>query len=145
MFKIALSDSWRDELCGRGEVLLRATRLPRAYAYRPNPEKLDPCWLGVIRDGATPCPLLVRRGTGLLGPEMYSFLSKTWRRFSRSSQKLALTVVEKFRTSRGDIWSSTPSTRMGTGSTLRRKRTANMTLQQTNLSVGLRPPSGVRS
>lgn len=24
----------------------------RAYAYRPNPEKLDPYWLGVIRDGA---------------------------------------------------------------------------------------------
>jgi len=24
----------------------------RAYAYRPNPQELDPCWLGVIRDGA---------------------------------------------------------------------------------------------
>ena len=22
------------------------------YAYRPNPEKPDPCWMGVVRDGA---------------------------------------------------------------------------------------------
>ena len=24
----------------------------RAYAYRPDPERSDPCWLGVVRDGA---------------------------------------------------------------------------------------------
>ena len=24
----------------------------RKYAYRPDPAQLDPCWLGVIRDGA---------------------------------------------------------------------------------------------
>jgi catechol 2,3-dioxygenase-like lactoylglutathione lyase family enzyme len=24
----------------------------RAYAYRPSPDHLDPCWLGVVRDGA---------------------------------------------------------------------------------------------
>jgi catechol 2,3-dioxygenase-like lactoylglutathione lyase family enzyme len=24
----------------------------RAYAYRPDPARSDPCWLGVIRDGA---------------------------------------------------------------------------------------------
>jgi len=23
-----------------------------AYAYRPDPKKSDPCWLGVVRDGA---------------------------------------------------------------------------------------------
>ena len=27
-------------------------RFRRKYAYRPNPEKLDPCWMGVVRDGA---------------------------------------------------------------------------------------------
>ena len=24
----------------------------RAYVHRPNPEKADPCWMGVVRDGA---------------------------------------------------------------------------------------------
>jgi catechol 2,3-dioxygenase-like lactoylglutathione lyase family enzyme len=24
----------------------------REYAYRPDPERPDPCWLGVVRDGA---------------------------------------------------------------------------------------------
>lgn len=52
MFKIALpilgiTDSARAERFYREQLGFQ-----RKYAYRPNPSKQDPCWLGVVRDGA---------------------------------------------------------------------------------------------
>jgi len=52
MFKIALpilgiSNSASAEKFYCGQLGFR-----RKYAYRPDPAKLDPCWLGVVRDGA---------------------------------------------------------------------------------------------
>jgi catechol 2,3-dioxygenase-like lactoylglutathione lyase family enzyme len=52
MFKIALpilgiSNSVITERFYCGQLGFK-----RKYAYRPNPSKQDPCWLGVVRDGA---------------------------------------------------------------------------------------------
>ncbi len=52
MFKIALpilgvSSSVAAEVFYCGKLGFR-----RKYAYRPDPRKLDPCWMGIVRDGA---------------------------------------------------------------------------------------------
>lgn len=52
MFKIALpilgiSNSTNAEKFYCGQLGFR-----RKYVYRPDPAKLDPCWMGVVRDGA---------------------------------------------------------------------------------------------
>ena len=52
MFKVAIpilgvSSSLSAEAFYCGKLGFR-----RAYAYRPNPERTDPCYMGVVRDGA---------------------------------------------------------------------------------------------
>src|SRR4029453_9955009 len=63
------SDSWRDELCGRGEVLLRATRLPPRIRLSSEPTEAGPMLARGDPRWRTHCPLLLRRGRASWDPK----------------------------------------------------------------------------